>query len=74
MDFCAKKIGPLTFATRIYFSRLRTNVSAAMDAAQWCKHGEFVPVESRSLDELFPWAGNATAPTIEGKRGQGQLI
>jgi len=38
------------------------------------KNGKFVPVESRSLDELVPWAGNATAPTIEGKRGQGQLI
>jgi hypothetical protein len=38
------------------------------------KHGEFVPVEARSLDELVPWAENATAPTIEGQRGQRQLI
>ena len=53
--------------------------SALMSLLPWTlhnvvKHGEFVPVESRSLDELVPWAGNATAPTIEGKRGQGQLI
>jgi 4-amino-4-deoxy-L-arabinose transferase-like glycosyltransferase len=53
--------------------------SALMSLLPWTlhnavKHGEFVPVESRSLDELVPWAGSATTPTMESKRGQGQLI
>jgi 4-amino-4-deoxy-L-arabinose transferase-like glycosyltransferase len=53
--------------------------SALMSLVPWTlhnavKHGEFVPVEARSLDELVPWAENATAPTIEGQRGQRQLI
>ena len=53
--------------------------SALMSLLPWTlhnavKHGEFVPVESRSLDELVPWAGSATTPTLEGKRGQGQII
>ena len=53
--------------------------SALMSLVPWTlhnavKHGEFVPVEARSLEELVPWAENATAPTIKGKRGQRQLI
>ena len=53
--------------------------SALMSLLPWTlhnavKHGEFVAVEARSLDELVPWAENATAPTVKGKRGQGQLI
>jgi 4-amino-4-deoxy-L-arabinose transferase-like glycosyltransferase len=53
--------------------------SALMSLLPWTlhnavKHGEFVPIESRSLDELVPWAENSTAPTIEGKRNQGQLL
>ena len=53
--------------------------SALMSLVPWTlhnavKHGEFVPVEARSLEELVPWAEKATAPTSKGKRGQRQLI
>jgi 4-amino-4-deoxy-L-arabinose transferase-like glycosyltransferase len=37
------------------------------------KHGRLIPVESRSLEELVPWAEKSTARTIDGKRDQGQL-